>query len=68
MAKSGYKPNHKYNQRVWEKQLIAEKQAAALKKRAQLLREFAEKYRNTSAEQVFGWEKTQSEDEEGAQS
>lgn len=67
MAESENNPDRKYNQQVWEKQLLAEKQAAALKKRAQLLRKFAEKYRNSSAEQLFGWEKAPSNDEEDSQ-
>lgn len=64
MAESGKNPDHKYNQQVWEKQLVAEKQAVALKKRAQILRKFAEKYRNSSAEQLYGWDKTEPKDEE----
>jgi len=67
MAESGNNADRKYNQQIWEKQLLAEKQAAALKKRAQLLRKFAEKYRNSSAEQLFGWEKSPSNDEEDLQ-
>jgi hypothetical protein len=54
----------KYKQEVWQKQLVAEKQAAALQRRAKLLRKFAEKYRNSSAEQIFGREKWYSKDEE----
>jgi len=56
--------DHTYKQKAWRKQIVAEKQAAALQKRAKLLREFAEKYRNSSAEQLIGRETWYPEDED----
>ncbi|WKN31243.1 hypothetical protein PZB74_20030 [Porifericola rhodea] len=36
---------------------VAQKQAQKLSARAVLLRKFAERYRESSAEQLYGWEK-----------
>jgi hypothetical protein len=50
--------NHEYSDRlVRDRQRKAERQADQLRKRAELLRRFAEKYRDTSASQLYGWEK-----------
>lgn len=45
----------KIDQQVQEKQEMAGKLADRLRRRAGLLRKFAEKYRNNSAEQLYGW-------------
>lgn len=42
---------------VREKQEMAQKLAAKLRRRAGLLRKFAEKYRNNSAERLYGWKR-----------
>ncbi|MEK6479831.1 hypothetical protein WJR50_19975 [Catalinimonas sp. 4WD22] len=36
---------------------VAEKQAQKLSARADMLRKLTERYRDTSAEQIWGWEK-----------
>ena len=49
--------NHKNVEKVvQEKQEKAEKQAAKLQRRASMLRKFAEKYRENSANQLLGWQ------------
>ncbi len=36
---------------------VAEQQATKLSARADMLRKFAERYRDSSAEQLYGWDK-----------
>lgn len=45
------------DQEIDKKIDVAEKQATKLSARADMLRKFAERYRDSSAEQLYGWEK-----------
>lgn len=45
------------DQEIEKKIDVAEQQAIKLSARADMLRKFAEKYRDSSAEQLYGWEK-----------
>ncbi|WPP50593.1 hypothetical protein [Catalinimonas niigatensis] len=45
------------DQEIEKKIDVAEQQATKLSARADMLRKFAEKYRDSSAEQLYGWEK-----------
>lgn len=49
--------DEKFDGEIEKKIDVAEKQARKLSDRADVLRKLTEKYRDTSAEQIWGWEK-----------